>query len=316
MRLFEHRDGAAVACQHGHRRQYADRLPVRHGLAADGVEHMAIAPAVEIEVALVIAAGGQAALRYRQRRHEPGWVARVLDADQPGLAVGLGADDADVTGQIDIAVLCALRRHQAGGAVGGVLFAEAAEIDLHAGLGQAQCLCAALDTSPADEPLCSLQYGVIRQLRALEIPGLAQHAGADVEQPAAGLKQGLCVGQQRPGFVIASHRRPAGGGVDARDDAVGAVARILGFDAGDFVDRCAGPRLCLLLIRRRQHHLAGAGHGAEGHAEAAQGAAGGGVADRVGGRVPGGVCGGGHGDAVGLGWLKTGAQCPAANCAH
>src|SRR5471032_3458959 len=89
------------------------------------IEDVAIALSIEVEIALVIAAGGQRALADRNAGDAALRVARVLDADDPRFAIGLRSDEAHVAAQVYVAVPHAEFRQQRGGAVGRVFLAEA-----------------------------------------------------------------------------------------------------------------------------------------------------------------------------------------------
>ena len=240
---------------------------MRDRLAAARIEDVAVAFAIELKKSLVITAGGQATAIDRDRGENRCLVARVLDPDHPGTAIGLGSQHPHVTCQVDVAMAQAFRSKHRTGPVGSVFLAEPAEIEFHTSLRQAHRLRFALDPPPADQLTQGIQVGRRRQTVIVEVPGPAQHARGDVEQAAAGLVQRVGVIQQRPGLFVASHRLPASRRVDARDDAVGLVARILGLDALDFSDRGPGHCLGFGLVVDRQDELAGTGHRLERDSE-------------------------------------------------
>ncbi len=87
---------------------------------------------------------------------------------------------------------------------------------------------------PADERdarrRASAASGSSRRL-AMEVPHAAQHARGEVEEAVAQRVALVGVAEQRRGLRVDRDRLAAGGAVDARRDAVVAVARILGLDA-------------------------------------------------------------------------------------
>ena len=254
------------------RRHHADRLPVRDRHARARVEDVAIAAAPDLEEPLVIAARRDRAVDELHRGDRPFLLARMLDADPPWRAVRLRPDRADIASEIDESVrdpvLDEDRRHP----VGGVFLADAAEIDFHPGARQPDRVLAPLDLRPADQRERVCEHLLGRQLRRLppEIPGAPQHPRREIEKAAALRVAALRVGEQRRGFGVDRDRRAAGGAIDARREAVVAIARILGLDALDIGNRggCRPLRargigsveLHVVLRRHRAKRKANEGH--------------------------------------------------------
>src|ERR1019366_8288999 len=98
-----------------------------------GIENVAIAGAVDLDEAFIVAAGRQRAVVQGDLRHQRGGIARMANADPPGLTVGLRTDHADVTAEIDEAMPRSQIAIDLRGTIGRVFLAEAAEVELHAG---------------------------------------------------------------------------------------------------------------------------------------------------------------------------------------
>ena len=104
------------------------------------IQHVAVAPTVVDEEALVVAAGGEAAL-------STGTCAIVAtsrsrgcdDADPPRLAAGMRADRADVAAQVDEGRETMPAEERGRRAVGCIFLADAAEVDLHPGDRARRC---------------------------------------------------------------------------------------------------------------------------------------------------------------------------------
>ena len=126
--------------------------------------------------------------------------------------------------------------------------------------------------STSAQPMCataaasSASVGQRRRF-ALEVPDAAQHARRDVEEAARERVALVGVAQQRRGLGVDRHRRAACGGVDARRDAVVAVARILRLDAAHVRDRRLGRAPRDVHVGRRELDLVLRGHRAESLAE-------------------------------------------------
>ena len=86
--------------------------------------------AVDLDEALVVAARRQSAGRNRERRDQS-VAARMADADTPGRAIGLRAEDREVAGEIHARARDARLVQDGGRAVDRVFLAEAAEVQLH-----------------------------------------------------------------------------------------------------------------------------------------------------------------------------------------
>ena len=134
--------------------------------------------------------------------------------------------------------LAAPSRSSSAAAVGGVLLAETAEVDLHACVRQRHRLRRSLH---AGQPICATAsasaYGVgMRALRKSH----ARRNTPEVISNRPPLSAWSCAAKSSSCEVSASTSTAAattGSRVDARDDAVGPVARIFVLDATHFGDR-------------------------------------------------------------------------------
>ena len=100
--LEQHRDRRYAACDDRERGRHRNGLPRRHRPTGTRVDDVAVAPPVDLEVALVVAGRGDGTLRpVPPTRSPPTPFARMLDADPPRRAVRLAADHANVTAQVD-----------------------------------------------------------------------------------------------------------------------------------------------------------------------------------------------------------------------
>ena len=187
-------------------------------------------------------------------------------------------------------------REQRRGPVRRVLLADAAEVDFHAGPRQAHPAgsgadrragrgrggradsarrggrCgrrdagrAALDPTPTDQVERRRERVALRQSRrhAPEVPCMPQHARGEVERSRRELMAAVRIIEQRVRLGVDRHRRPARRAIDRRRDAVVAVARILGFDAGDLGDRGVGGVAGGVRIGRDDRQRTGRRHRAE-----------------------------------------------------
>src|SRR5947207_6928550 len=129
--LHQHRDGRCTAGDDafGCRDRDAGEAADRHAGARR--ENMAVAPAVDLDEALVIAAGRDRALKQIERCHDSFRAAWMLDADRPGGSVGMRPDDLDVAAEIDQAVAEASFGAERRGAIRRVFLDHAAEVDFH-----------------------------------------------------------------------------------------------------------------------------------------------------------------------------------------
>ncbi len=148
------------------------------------------------------------------------------------------------------------------GAIDGVLLAEPAEIDLHAGRHAQHAV------HPAHAPPAHVTQRVrdgVRSRRGrapVEPPRAAQHARRDVEAAVGRLVTRGRVVQQQPRLVVHRHRQTACA-VDAVDDVVRPVTAELELDAACFVARGVKRVPRLGVIVGVHEHFAGAGHGRE-----------------------------------------------------
>ena len=227
------------AMEHGEGGQSA-RLQAGGGVDGDGaggashraavarVEEVAVASSPVGEAALGVAAGGEGARRQGQGGAGAAGVVRVGQGHRPGTIRG-GGVGGQVAGQF----------HQGGmtfeagqGAVHGVFFADAAQVDGHAG-GETQARTVPvhpLPTHPREEFGDGL--GGRRAALTVDGPGAGEEAGGDVEQAVGEAVAGGGVVEEVGSLLV--HRDPgAGAGVDATDDAVAPEAAEFGLDATD-----------------------------------------------------------------------------------
>ncbi len=153
--------------------------------------------------------------------------------------------------------------HARGGAIGGVLLADAAEVDFHAGARQAHLRAGPLDAVPAHERQQRLDVLGPRQPRRLEVPGASEHAAREVECTAAPRVQLPGEVEQGRRLVVDLHGRAAGRAIDRRRHAVVAIARVLGLDPPHLVDGGLRPAARGGLVRREHAHFAARRHRAE-----------------------------------------------------
>src|SRR5206468_12477022 len=118
-------------------------------------------------------------LRDRRMRN-----ARMFDADPPRTAVGVRPDDPDVAAEIDEPMTNSCVTRGAHRAIGGILLADAAEVDLHAGV-ERNGFARASHPVPADARQHLVYTRSLRHDARLEIPHRTQHAGRDVEETGA-----------------------------------------------------------------------------------------------------------------------------------
>jgi hypothetical protein len=171
----------------------------------------------------------------------------MADADTPGRAIGLRAEDREVAGEIH-ARACDARLVQDGGrAVDRVLLAEAAEIELHSASGD-DVAGIRLDAPPVDQREQRLDRRIASGTWDIETPRAAQDSRRGIEGAAALPVTRIGEIEEPAGLGVDLHRLAARVRVDARDDAVVTVARILRLDPRDFGDRLLrrGPRGCVV----------------------------------------------------------------------
>ena len=179
---------------------------------------MAVAHAVDLEVALVILVAS------------PPWATSrlaIVSPAQRGCWIRSATPNRRAAGRtragrrrVHEAVSAAGLEQRRRGAVGGVL-AEAPSRFPCRGASVARRP-VALDV-PATSEARGFDLGRGGQPSAAEVPGAAQHARRDVEQPVAARVQRVMSEQRQR--VVAFDRRPAGGAVDPADDAVCAIAQ-------------------------------------------------------------------------------------------
>ena len=241
--------------------------------AGGGVEDVAVAAAVDIEIPLVVAAGGQRAVGEVDAGNGGVILARMADAHAPGPAIVLRAQRAHVAAEIDERMTHAVFVQDRGGAIGGVLLADAAEVDLHAGARQANRVLVPRDGGPVDQPPEAVECMPIRQLRWLrpEIPRLPQHAGGEVEAAFAQPMAGIRIPKQRHGFRVDGDGGATRVAIDACGQAVVTIARVFQFDAPHIRDRGIGGALRRRRIRARNLDFVHGGHRAKRGAEEGDG---------------------------------------------
>ncbi len=137
---------------------------------------MAVALPIEFKIAFIVAAGGQRALTDRKGGHHTLDLARVLDPDAPRPSIQLRSEKAHVATKIHVTVTHAGFDQQRRRAVRRILLAEAAEIDLHAGLAQQHIFSAACNLVPANQRQQRLQRAGAGHFGPAKIPGPPQHA--------------------------------------------------------------------------------------------------------------------------------------------
>src|SRR5882672_4888731 len=99
------------------------------------VEDMVIAHAVRLEIALVVAGGGDRGVRQRKHRHHGALAPGVADADHPGPSALVAENPAVAPGHYQC-FLHAAGLEQGDAVVYGVTLGDAAEIDLHVVAGE------------------------------------------------------------------------------------------------------------------------------------------------------------------------------------
>src|SRR5690606_28512141 len=110
--------------------QDGERLRAVRRLTGARVEQVRIALAIHLEEALVVARGADRLAVVERQRRQRRRLARMLDADAPGL-VALLAERDDVAADVDQRVRHPLRAQDRGGAVERITLRVAAEVDLH-----------------------------------------------------------------------------------------------------------------------------------------------------------------------------------------
>ncbi len=173
------------------------------------IHDVAVPPAADVEVPLVVAARRERAGREVEARHGGVVAARMADADAPRRAVGLRSDRADVAAQVHEPVAQSALEEDRRDAVRRVFLADAAEVDLHARARQVHGLRVPLDVGPADVRDGGGEFVRVRQRRrvALEVPHAPEHARRDVEESARERVALVGVAQQRRGLRVDRHRR-------------------------------------------------------------------------------------------------------------
>ena len=118
-----------------------------------GVQDVSVAHPVDEHEALVVAAARDTGLPDGDRGERLSRPARVADADDPGLAIRVGADRRQVAAQIDQTVAHSQPPAALRAAIDGVLLDEAAKVELHVALGEHQTWALPAHALPAD-PAC------------------------------------------------------------------------------------------------------------------------------------------------------------------
>ncbi len=196
---------------------------------------MAVAAAVALEVAFVVAAARDRAVAERNLRNRVLRLARMLNADLPGCPVGMRADDGDIAAELNQAMPDGLLPADFRGAVGRVLFDEAAEVELHACQRQYHARTLPAQSVPANQCQHLFQRLAARDFPQLEVPGAAQYARRDIEQAVALLVSSLRVVEQSGSLGVYFHARScACAAIDAHEQAVLTIARVLGFQPAYF----------------------------------------------------------------------------------
>src|SRR5438477_6476263 len=148
---LQHRDRRGASGDEATGCVHRDRSEAARGAPGARIEDMAMALAVGLDEALVVAARRDRARHHRQRGEHVVVLARVPDADAPRLATRLRAEDREVAREVDQRAFDARVLQHERRAVHRVFLAEAAEVELHAGMRQAHARLSQLDAIPADE---------------------------------------------------------------------------------------------------------------------------------------------------------------------
>src|SRR5487761_2334538 len=160
----------------------------------------------------------------------------MADADSPGLAVGLRANDANIATQIDQAVTHAKVGADLCGSTGRIFLAQAAKIQLHAGSAKVKLAVCEHQIVEANERQCGVDRPLIRQTRGRKVPNRAKPSRGNVKGAVALRKAGLGVGDQTRGLCVdagrATGRRDL---VDPRKFALASVARVARLDSSYFL---------------------------------------------------------------------------------
>ncbi len=242
--FLQHRDRRAASGNDAQRRHHADRLPVRDGHARARIEDVAVAAPVEIEIALVIAAGRDRAAGELDVGDRPR--ARAADARSP---TRHGAPSACApiarTSPARFTSACATpgvlqdRRR----AVGRVFLADAAEVDFHAGARQPHASVVPFDVAPSDQ---RARGGERRRHRAGAAAGRGNPStrrstpAVMSNSPPRELVAALRVVEERAVSASIGDGVAARRAVDPRGDAVVEIARIFRLDALHVGDRGVG----------------------------------------------------------------------------
>src|SRR6185369_8625175 len=178
---FQHRDRRGAAREDARRRLHRHRLEAVCRASRARVEHVAVAYAVHLDETLIVTARGDRTGGHGECREQLVVTPRMLDAHAPGSAPGLRAEDGEVAGEVHHCARHAEIGHHARGAIDGVLLAESAEVELHAGKREVYVRVRDFDLVPAHQRKDRIELGLRRDARLLEIPGLAQDTGRGVE---------------------------------------------------------------------------------------------------------------------------------------
>jgi hypothetical protein len=257
---------ARVDSIHGHRTRRA-----RHRPAGTGIQDMSVTDTLAPQETAGIAAGRHPAIGQFQRAHGDALLFGIFNADHPGLAIGARAPATQVAAKVDQQRRGCLRLQQGENGINGILLADAAQINLHAGR-QGQ---------PGRAPLCLFPTDQRQQrpnrfrsgkaVRAIKPPDPAQDAGTDVKRAVGQLPKLMREIEQARGLLVHLHGSPFGR-IDAIEQVVLAVSTVFLFDAPGFRLGKTPQAQSLLRADAFKQDLAGAGHGLEtermnGHAD-------------------------------------------------
>ena len=209
---------------------------VGDGAARARVDDVAVANAIDDDAAQVIAGGSDAlAAGERERTFECAGGGRVFESDVPRGATGRESDGAEVVAKIDERGGKAVVTRDLGDDIDGPFFAEAAKIEGHAGLGQKHVAGRALNFFPTDEALRGgeLDVGGETRRRGFIIPEAQQRQRGGIEHALRHEMKAVAQGEKAFHLGVNGDGRAAGGGVDARDETVGAEAGIFRLEGGD-----------------------------------------------------------------------------------
>src|SRR5881392_3929525 len=153
-----------LRCRRPHTlRQQPTLLEPLHRHSGTRRENMAVAPAVDLDEALVVAARRDRAAAEIDRRHHRVGIARMLNADRPRCSIGMRTDNLDVAAEIDQAMPEACFRANYRGAIRSVFFDQTAEVELHPCDAEREPRSVPADLAPADAREQGFQKGRLRE---------------------------------------------------------------------------------------------------------------------------------------------------------